>query len=587
MKTIFSCSIAALLAAVAAGSAEAQDGAKDTGTIIPPVSQQPRIPDLEPLEGPAADEFERLRRIKELEAAGELDEAMGSPPQGALGLGMSPEEAWGVSLADLPADEEIKRQIAGGSFQTYRVIRFSGGEKPGASRVDRWTGSLWLPDPRLTGKLTPVSIDLGDRTFADWVYRNRDGSVSKAVVDRRQRLVGVLTRTRAGAVLAAFDRDGDRMIDLSDILYPDGRQVVLIDEGKLRDILDAWQSGVDPDCIEAAAGTPEERGTVETCGSQDGGGGAAQGPGGRNEPGTSQNDDFIDRQCEKYAGSARPRIPGLGRYADESWWDNVASVMGGAAADELARRAAIRLYAEGLISRGAMGLIMSRGGVAGALFYEITFTPATAGSSESGRETGAFERDAAEADERPPGEPPTSGGETTCQEAGTCEEEDEEGGGSSGGTSSASDSGGSQPPPPDESMPPAGEVGDPDAWWADFCQRRAESQREYDENRDARGRRSSDEECNPADDPTAESGADAVRSPICADEEDEESGDTDLAGLIGGAAGGDCRGQGEEGQECEPDFRRSSTGRAGHIMVGFGDIVGLDPCPEETCREPE
>jgi hypothetical protein len=120
---------------------------------------------------------------------------------------------------------------------------------PTSIEIAQWEGHLRVAHPSGDGAvLTPVRMRILGAELVDHWYRNRDGSLSKSLVDRDRVHRGVLTMRADGSSHLAVDVDADGIADIVEMVGADRRRRVVVTESVGRAALDAWNAGVNPFC---------------------------------------------------------------------------------------------------------------------------------------------------------------------------------------------------------------------------------------------------------------------------------------------------------------------------------------------------
>lgn len=129
----------------------------------------------------------------------------------------------------------------------YRVLEFDG---PTAQpTVEAWSGTLRLLPAARLGRLERLDFPVFGRRVVDGWYRTLDGDLAKVVVDSSRRRVGQFVLGADGAWSMSLDLDGDGIVDLLDVISPDGIRRMVVEERLGRGALDAFLLGENPLCV--------------------------------------------------------------------------------------------------------------------------------------------------------------------------------------------------------------------------------------------------------------------------------------------------------------------------------------------------
>jgi len=232
-------------------------------------------------------------------------------------------------ISRLPVDAGTKRLLATGKKVQYLVFTnaFSGSSR----RMERrtWRGQILLPDLRRRGRAKDIHIKRKRRFGAHvskksmWFIENRDGSLSKQILNSAGRLAGNITFTKDGSLRLGIDLNGDKVADLYELQVSGGERTILFSPAGQA----AWEhflnGGQNPLCapganpaaggyaggmVSGADKTAMQVVCGQTSGSQGGGGSPGNASGRSNgDPGGRA----MDSMCKKVLSQQRGQ-PGAG-----------------------------------------------------------------------------------------------------------------------------------------------------------------------------------------------------------------------------------------------------------------------------------
>ena len=153
----------------------------------------------------------------------------------------------GVDFATLPATSEQKSRVMSGKQKHYIVFDGERLSNLAAGSDQYWNGTVLIPSPEKTGKLIQVSVKERTWSYSGWWYKNKDGSIARIFKDGAGFKVGVVTIAGDGSSLAVIDLDYDGVAESVEQVFPGGRTVLLTDREGLR-MQQLWLTGHNPFC---------------------------------------------------------------------------------------------------------------------------------------------------------------------------------------------------------------------------------------------------------------------------------------------------------------------------------------------------
>lgn len=547
-KTIQSLPLAAALALCLNGPATAQkQQQQDT------IQLQPQMP-ISPIDPKI---LEQQLLLPQESPAEQMDKLTGTNASGAIlpvsiqsikgDLGLSPDR--------LPKRPAARQSLLAGRQVPYSVYRF-GRDGKIASSKSPWNGALILDDPALSGRLSNIKV--GKDTVS--MYRNRDGSLSRRLVDAGGNFFGTVTLTPGRSIGVIVDLNKDGLVDLAEVTDLDGNGPDLVIGGDIgRAMMENWLNKLDPLCSnpedQQQDRQPQEgqnplidssAASVNPCPSA-GGSNAGASPGAPNtggrqlgSPGWSSGGSPMDLLC---AGRGGDGTPDMGMVAGDSWTEDVANWFvdlienGTDGEKDGAGAQAARAIVVGPVAGVAIFVVFQAEGVAeignGNPFGVIGYTPP----------------------ERSGGGGNGGGG----------------GGGGGGGTST-------QMP----AVGPDGGMGNPEGSLDEMCKNRESSRSSYQDAMTGGENTRSPVKQN-CDNPMASAGEGIDVNCSSAERDNQnEPNMLDVAQVLANAAGG-CRSGDDSNPGANCDGGPMSTGRRGRVAYGMSDVIGIDMCPGMAC----
>lgn len=140
---------------------------------------------------------------------------------------------------------------------TYLIVR-TDPDTPHQRDYGSFHGTLLLSDASVTGTLTPfrlrrlrdgsvITDDAGWEMIQLW-YVNADGSQTRFLTDAAGNEIGEVT-VSGDSRTTSIDANGDRVVDVMEIVHPTGRRTLYIGNGGLEFWRD-WARGINPMCFE-------------------------------------------------------------------------------------------------------------------------------------------------------------------------------------------------------------------------------------------------------------------------------------------------------------------------------------------------
>lgn len=213
-----------------------------------------------------------------------------------------------IKISGFQFDETLLTKMQSKDPGNYLVYHLS----PNLQKVkiNRWKGQLMFQDPGMVSRVVSVTVQDGasHRYHQKW-YLNDDGSISKKIADGNGKTVGVFTIALDGSFSVSIDLNHDDRIDYLGIVQKDLRETLFINSREGYQLFRALANGKNPLCTASSQSNRSVENnplTLAACPTN------TVNPPPVSLDGANPAQDPLKKLCEQIA---EPSTPGFGNFA--------------------------------------------------------------------------------------------------------------------------------------------------------------------------------------------------------------------------------------------------------------------------------